>query len=287
MLTIKKPPVIVAPGCEYGEGTGFEGHTFFEAPSIRKRNDIYYLIYSSTWMHELCYATSRYPDREFKYGGVIVSNTDVGIDSYKSADRIMAYGGNNHGSIVKICDDWYIFYHRQTNSTWYSRQGCAEKIDFDKDGNIAQVMMTSCGLNGGPLIGKGEYPAYIACHLFNDEPALYVWPGQPRIMQDGRDGDENPGYIGDMGHNTTAGFKSFDCVGVKKMAITVRGYMGGDFEITDGLDGKVIGTIKDVPNANVWERYETDVDLSDGIHDIYVRYTGNGKASLKSIEFIV
>ena len=238
-------------------------------------------------MHELCYATSRYPDREFTYGGVIVSNTDVGIDSYKSADRIMAYGGNNHGSIVKICDDWYIFYHRQTNSTWYSRQGCAEKIDFDKDGNIAQVMMTSCGLNGGPLIGKGEYPAYIACHLFNDEPALYVWPGQPRIMQDGRDGDENPGYIGDMGHNTTAGFKSFDCVGVKKMAITVRGYMGGDFEITDGLDGKVIGTIKDVPNANVWERYETDVDLSDGIHDIYVRYTGNGKASLKSIEFIV
>ena len=159
-------------------------------------------------MHELCYATSRYPDKDFIYGGVIVSNTDVGIDSYKAADRIMAYGGNNHGSIVKICDDWYIFYHRQTNSTWYSRQGCAEKIKFDENGNIAQVPMTSCGLNGGPLKGEGEYPAYIACHLFNDDPALYVWPGQPRIMQDGRDGDENDGYIGDMSHNTTAGFKS-------------------------------------------------------------------------------
>jgi len=286
MLTILEAPVIVAPGCEYGEGTGYGTHTFFEAPSIRKRGDIYYLVYSSTWMHELCYAYSTEPTKGFKYGGVIVSNTDVGIDSYKNVDRIMAYGGNNHGSIVQINDDWYIFYHRQTNSTWYSRQGCAEKISFDAEGGIPQVPMSSCGLNGGPLSGEGEYPAYIACHLFNDEPALYVNPGQPRIMQDGRDGDENPGYIGGMNHNTTAGFKSFDCKGVKKMAITVRGYMGGDFQILDGLDGKVIGTISDVPNCNVWERYETAVDLADGIHDIYIKYTGNGTASLKSIEFI-
>ena len=37
MLTIVEAPVIVAPGCEYEEGTGFEGHAFFEAPSIRKK----------------------------------------------------------------------------------------------------------------------------------------------------------------------------------------------------------------------------------------------------------
>ncbi|MBO4845076.1 MAG: family 43 glycosylhydrolase [Lachnospiraceae bacterium] len=289
MLTILKAPVIVAPGCEYGEGTGFEGHTFFEAPSIRKVDDTYYLIYSSTWMHELCYATSKSPDKDFVYGGVVVSNTDVGVDSYKAKDRIMAYGGNNHGSIVKIGDDWYIFYHRQTNTTWYCRQGCAEKIVIADDGSIAQVAMSSCGLNGGPLKGEGVYPAYIACHLFTDEPELYVRPGQPRVMQDGRDGDENPGYIGDIRNNTTAGFKSFDCSGVKKMAITVRGYMGGgDFEIIDGLDGKIAGVIKDIPNANVWERYETDVDLSDGVHDIYVKYKGYGNnVNLASIEFIV
>ncbi len=286
MLTIIEEPVFVAPGCEYGEGTGYGTHTFFEAPSIRKHDGLYYLVYSSTWMHELCYAVSTEPTKGFKYGGVIVSNTDVGIDSYKDKDRIMAYGGNNHGSIVQINDDWYIFYHRQTNSTWYSRQGCVEKIAFNSDGSIDQVPMTSCGLNGGPLVGEGEYPGYIACHLFNDKPELYVQPGQPRIMQDGRDGDEIPGYIGDMGHNTTAGFKSFACNGVKKMAITVRGYMGGDFEILDGLDGNVIGRIKDLPNCNVWERYETDVDLTDGVHDIYIKYTGNGKASLKSFEFI-
>ena len=39
MLTIKKAPQRVAPGCEYSAGTGFEGHEFFEAPSIRKHNN--------------------------------------------------------------------------------------------------------------------------------------------------------------------------------------------------------------------------------------------------------
>ena len=44
------------------------------------------------------------------------------------ADMPTAYGANNHGSIVQIGEDWYIFYHRHTNNTWYSRQGCARKL---------------------------------------------------------------------------------------------------------------------------------------------------------------
>ena len=148
MLTIVESPVIVAPGCEYEEGTGFEGHAFFEAPSIRKKGDTYYFIYSSTPMHELCYATAKKPTDKFTYGGVIVSNCDLHIDTYKPADLPMAYGANNHGSIIDINDEWYIFYHRHTNGTWYSRQGCAEKIDILSDGSIPQVEITSCGLNG-------------------------------------------------------------------------------------------------------------------------------------------
>ena len=85
-----------------------------------------------------------------------------------------AYGANNHGSIVQIGEDWYIFYHRHTNNTWYSRQGCAEKLQIMPDGSIPQVKITSCGLNGGPLEGKGEYPAYLACNLFTDTPQ-FMW----------------------------------------------------------------------------------------------------------------
>ena len=112
MLTITKAPVFVAPGSVYSEGTGFEGHAFFEAPSIRKKGDTYYFIYSSQVCHELCYATSNKPDGDFVYRGVLISNGDMGIDSYKRIDMPGMYCANNHGSIVEILGDWYIFYHR-------------------------------------------------------------------------------------------------------------------------------------------------------------------------------
>ena len=282
MITIKEAPVFVAPGVEYAEGTGFEGHAFFEAPSIRKVGDTYYFIYSSTPMHELCYATAKHPRDKFTYGGVIVSNCDVGIDTYKPADLPVAYGANNHGSIVQILDDWYIFYHRQTNGHWYSRQGCAEKIQILSDGSIPQVEITSCGLNGGPLEGRGEYPAYLACHLFTDEPCMYVAGDKyPKVMQDGKDGDEEIGYVGNMTNSSTAGFKYFKFENVKSISIAVRGYTGGHFEIRTSMDGECLAKIP-VINSNVWETYTSDINIPDGVGAIYIRYCGGGNASLKS-----
>ncbi len=286
MLTIAKAPAFVVPGCEYSAGTEYEKHAFFEAPSIRKKGDTYYFIYSSEVMHELCYATSKSPTEGFRYGGVIVSNCDMHIDTYKPADMPAAYGANNHGSIIEIGDKWYIFYHRQTNGSWYSRQGCAEEIAFLADGSIPQVELTSCGLNGGPLPGEGEYPAYLACNLFTDDPSMYIAGDKyPKVMQDGRDGDENPGYIGNIIDTTTAGFKYFDCKDIKKIRIWVRGYADGIFEIKTKWNGEVLGRIK-VEYANVWEDYETDISIPDGKQAIYIIYRGDGKASLKSFELI-
>src|SRR5699024_11478068 len=53
--------------------------------------------------------------------------------------RNMAYGGNNHGSMVEIMGKWYIFYHRHTDGTNFSRQGCIEPISFREDGSIVQA----------------------------------------------------------------------------------------------------------------------------------------------------
>jgi arabinoxylan arabinofuranohydrolase len=288
MLTIVEEPVFVLPSEPYSRGTGFEGHEYFEAPSIRKRGDTYYLIYSSIVMHELCYATSKDPTKGFKYGGVIVSNADLHIDAYKPADKPMYYGGNNHGSIVEIGDQWYIFYHRQTNGHHYSRQGCAEPIRFREDGSIVQAEMTSCGLNGGPLAGRGEYPAYIACNLFCKDEELYIgtygaWmDGRfPKITQDGKDGDEEPGYIANMRDTATAGFKYFDCRGVKRVKIKVRGYAKGAFEVKTSWDGPALGSIP-VNFTNVWKEYAADIAIPDGVHALYFTYRGEGNAQLKS-----
>lgn len=281
MLTVTEEPVFVLPNAAYGKGTGFEGHEFFEAPSIRKKGEWYYLIYSSVVMHELCYAISRDPRRGFCYGGVAVSNADIGIMDGKPAGKPMAYGANNHGSIVEILGSWYIFYHRHTNHSWYSRQGCAEEIFFHGE-RMEQVELTSCGLNGGPLRGEGSYPAYIACHLFTDREETYVGgEKQPYIMQDGRDGEKDPAYITNMTDSATAGFRYFDCKDVRRLGIFVRGYARGIFEVRTVWNGEIYGKIP-VDFTNVWEYYETEVKVENGVKAIYLTFRGEGTADLLS-----
>lgn len=286
MLTIIEEPVFIAPSEPYSKGSGYEGHEFFEAPSIRKVGDVYYFVYSSVVMHELCYATSLYPTKGFEYQGVIVSNNDLHIDSYKPADKPMYYGGNNHGGMAEINGKWYIFYHRHTNGTNFCRQGCMEEIKILSDGSIPQVEMSSCGSNNGPLRGHGEYPAYIACNLFCKDDAIYTgdpWmDGRfPKITQDGRDGDEEIGYIANMRNTATAGFKYFDCKNIRKVKIKVRGYCRGAFEIKTLWNGPALGRIP-VDFTNVWTEYEGNIAIPDGVQALYFTYTGNGGASLAS-----
>ncbi|WP_027087682.1 family 43 glycosylhydrolase [Cohnella panacarvi] len=291
MLTILEEPVFVLPNEPYGKGTGFEGHEYFEAPSIRKIGDTYYLTYSSVLMHELCYATSKSPTRDFVYQGVIVSNNDLYIDTYKPAGKPMYYGGNNHGGIVEVEGQWYVFYHRHTNGTNFSRQACVEPISFREDGTIIQAEMTSCGPNGGPLEGRGEYPAYLACHLFCKDEAFYTGgPGEwmdsrfPKITQDGKDGDEEVGYIANMRDTATAGFKYLRCEGISKVTIKVRGYCKGAFEVKTAWDGPALASIP-VEFTNVWTAYTADVAIPDGVHSIYFTYRAEGGAGASLASF--
>lgn len=289
MLTMLKEPVYVVPSRPYSKGTGFEGHEFFEASSIRKFGDTYYFVYSSIVMHELCYATSKSPDKDFVFGGVIVSNADMHIDTYKPADRPMFYGANNHGGLEKIGDDYYIFYHRHTNGTVFSRQAMAEKVTLLADGSIPQVEMTSCGLNGGPLKGEGYYPAYIACNLFHDVESLYTggagrnqyWLDSrlPRITQDGRDGDEKVPYIINMTDSATCGFKYFDMKGVCEIGLKVRGYCYGKFVVKTAWDGPVLAELP-VKSFNVWHEFRAPIQMPDGVQALYLRYEGPGGAML-------
>jgi hypothetical protein len=288
MLTVVEEPVFIEPSAPYSALSGFEGHEYFEAASIRKRGATYYFVYSSVVFHELCYATSDHPTKGFAYRGVIVSNNDLHVDSYKPAGKPMYYGGNNHGSIVEIGGQWYVFYHRHTNGTNFSRQGCIERITFRDDGAIPQAEMTSCGPNGGPLSGRGEYPAYIACNLFCESESAYVAPNAymdnryPKITQDGKDGDEEPGYVANMMKGAVAGFKYFDCKGVRKVKIKVRGYCKGDFEVRASWDGPALGRITVPDFTNEWKEHSADIAIPDGVRALYFAFVGEGIASLAS-----
>ena len=287
MVTIREEPRFVVPGAMYAEGTGFEGHAFFEASSIRKRGDLYYFIYSSQVMHELCYAVAKDPRGPFTYGGVLVSNVDRGIGGWKDPEQAVAYGGNNHGSMVEIAGQWYIFYHRQTNGHWFSRQGCAEPLTFDGEGRIAQAEMTSCGLNGGPLRGEGDYPAHIACHLFSKEyQDLYAGdPRLPMVTQEGGDDDRRPAYIARITEGTVIGFRDFDCRGVTGIAVETRGYTHGSFEVRCAFDGEVLGEIP-LYASNVWERHTAYMPIPDGVHGLWLTCRGGGTAQLKTVGFL-
>ncbi len=298
MLTVKRPPVIVVPGSEYSKGTSFEGHAFFEAPSIRKHDGTYYFVYSSEVMHELCYAVSDKPEGPFTYGGVIVSNCDLGIDTYKDPLRPSAYGANNHGSIVEAGGTWYIFYHRHTHGIWFSRQGCAEKIFFEKDGSIPQAEMTSCGLGSTPLSDMGEYPSYIACNLHGPDDELYVKTDTPMIVQEGGDGEPNDGYIKGITDSCTIGFKYFDLQKANGLRIKTRAYFDGEFSIVASLKSagkpnsseeqpKVLGRIR-AKGSNIWTSHECSFEapITDERFALYLIYKGTGNCSLKSIEFL-
>ena len=287
MITIIEGPTRVVPGPCYGEGTGYEGHEYFEAASIRKRGDTYYFVYSSTPMHELSYATSKHPLRDFRYGGVIVSNCDMHIDTYKPAHLHSYPSGNNHGSIIEINGQWYVFYHRQTNGNWFSRQGCIEKITIREDGSIKQAEKTSQGANNGPLTGKGEYPTYIACVLYSQESGegeanMFRHSRlEARVTQDGRDGDEEAGYIANVTNNMVAGFKYFDCKGITKIKIKTRGYIDGEFLVKTTIDGEVHGKIR-VAYTNIWTEFESDIKIPDGVQSLYFIYIGGGNGQFAS-----
>ncbi len=218
MLTVKEEPKHIIP--YKVKGTSFEEHPFFEASSMRKVGDKYYFIYSSWQNHELCYATSDYPDRDFTFGGTIISNGDVGFNGRAEKDKLNMTG-TTHGSIIEINGQWYVFFHRLTHKSDYSRQSCAEKIYIESDGSIKQVEMTSCGLNEGPLKGEGTYPAVIACNLTNGHMphgsnCIYPIPF-PNVTNLGEDR-----FVGEIEDNTLIGYKYFDFKSVNKVSILAR-----------------------------------------------------------------
>lgn len=279
MLTVTSEPRHIIPA--YPIGTSFEEHPFFEASSIRKIGGKYYFIYSSWQNHELCYATSDLPDRDFVFGGTIVSNGDVGYHGRSEKDRLNMTG-TTHGSIECINGQWYVFYHRLTHKSDYSRQACAEPITILPDGSIPQVEITSCGLNGKPLHGTGTYPAVIACNITNG----HMPHGSNKIYTDSFPNATHCGedrFIGEIQDGTMLGYKYFAFSGAKEIGVQYRGSCNGKFVVSDNMDGKNIVAEIPVAPADAWTESRAPLHISDGTHPLYLFYRGDGEAAVKEL----
>ncbi len=284
MLTVKALKPLI-PGADNSSGTGFEGHEFYEASSIRKFGSKYYFIYSSILSHELAYAVSDYPDKGFVFCGMLHSNADIGINGNL---KPVNYWGNNHGSVERIGDKYYVFGHRHTYWRECCRQGVAEEIRMDKNGFFEPAEMTSCGLNGKPL-GLGRYEAGIACNLFakaGAEKSVFFKNKKktvlhPCIMQTGDDREKNPcQYIHNMRDGSVAGFKYFEC-DCSELVLTVKGGSGRIDALFD-LSGSPSATVE-LQKSDDFIEYVLPFRMV-GKKALYLKYSGSGSIDLLAVE---
>ena len=113
--------------------TGLE---YTEAPWIHENNGKYYLSYATGFPEKIAYATSDSIDGQYSYEGII--------------NEIAGNSNTNHQSIVKFKDQWYFVYHNgaiQTNGGSFSRSICIDRLEYNPDGSIKRVSMTSEGIN--------------------------------------------------------------------------------------------------------------------------------------------
>ncbi|AMB58612.1 hypothetical protein AWU67_06775 [Microterricola viridarii] len=275
MLTVTNIPQRIIP--TKTKGTEFEGHSFWEASSIRKIGSTYYFVYSSIKSHELCYATSEFPDRGFVYRGTIVSNGDVVFEGRKPEDRVNQTG-TNHGSIEQLGSQWFVFYHRNTHGSRWSRQACVEPITILPDGSVPQVEITSTGFHDGPLLADGRYSAMICSSLRKGRmphgPAR--WRSVPTISSDDVDR-----FVGDITSGTVIGYKRFRFDGPTELSIRTRGNGTGGLLVS--IDNEAVSTVSIGPSTD-WTRRAVRVERA-GVGELTFSYSGRGSIDLLDIEF--
>ena len=266
---------------------------FFEASSPRKIFGKYVYIYSrrvsdpvpELGIYEHCngFLSYRWSDRPlegFRDGGDISFN---GGEILKDADGngVMTYRwGNNHGSVMEINGQWYVFYHRQTGTDEYSRQAMLEPIDAarGKDGNVylgkieyqdgepvssGPVEMTSQGAQVNGLNAREWISAGYACHLHGGKEKAFIAP-----VYEQRDDISAP--VRNITDGTAVGFRYLQFGEETPKTITMIAKAEKEAQLSvrlDSPDGKEIASLI-LRNGQM----EYTVPLQDGVtgrHAVY------------------
>lgn len=237
-------------------------HGFHEGASIRKRNGVYYLVYTDISRGRatcLAYATSHLPLGPFEKGGIIIDNTGCDPQTW-----------NNHGSIAEFNGQWYVFYHRSSQASNFNRRVCAEPIHFNADGSIAEVEMTTQGVEG-PLPAANTMDAWRACQFSGKVRTEAVGPSEHSHSVSE--------HLTQIHAGDWVGYKYLDFgagMTIFKAQAGSLGY-GGEIEIhLDRPDGPLAG-ICAISRTGGWQKWRTftcPVGGAQGVHSVYLVFRG-------------
>ncbi len=240
-----------------------EEHEFHEGSSVKKINGKYYYLFADTHRHGdpnrtdgrpscLGYAVSDNPMSGFKYGGVI-------IDNFGCDPKVW----NNHGSMECWGGQWYVFYHRSTHGTEFSRHVCAEPIFFNEDGSISEVLQTTSGV-GDPLLASTPLEAHRACEM----------SGHVRIAGNG-DALHNLALTEiHNGDTATYRYLAFD----GESNFTIRMKNDGRCRVELYLDGRYLADFR-VATAETYTTATARVPATTGTHALTLKFFGDFTAA--------
>ena len=243
-------------------------HYFHEGSQLFKRNGIYYLVYADISQRgrptSIGYSTSNHPFGPYTYRGVI-------IDNFGSDPHVW----NNHGYIASFNEKWYVFYHRATHGSVTMRKACIEPIEFNTDGTIAQVEMTTQGV-GDPLDPFNKIDAARACYMTGDLRIALTGDSKEELVK--------------IENGNTAVYKYLNFNrSPQKIEIELIPIHGAEIQIFINNLNRLIATIK-VPKGDG----KTPITLTAlvspkimGIYPVYLRFNGADDETLFNVDSFV
>lgn len=248
-----------------------EEHEFHEGSSVKKVNGRYYYLFADTHRHGdtdrsdgrpscLGYAVSDHPLQGFRYGGVIIDNFNCDPNVW-----------NNHGSMECFHGQWYVFYHRSTHGTEFSRHVCVEPIRFNEDGSISEVQQTSSGA-ADAIPASASVPACLACEL----------SGHVRIGED-ETSSENL-VLSEIENGDTATFRYLQFDGETQFCVRMR--TADTCRVELYIDGWYHAELKVFPSAPYADA-GTLMPALCGSHSVTLKFYHKGDTAGTAVESLL
>ena len=245
--------------------TAFSGK-YTEAPWVYKRNKQYYLVYAAEFPENIGYSTSKNIVGPWKQQGTLMA-TQKGSNT-------------NHAGIIDYKSKSYFFYHNDAlpGGHSYDRSVAVEEFKYNPDGTIPKLNMSDAGI----VKGVGSLNPYqrTEAETIAFSKGIKAVENKERgvIITSIHNGDYIKVRDVDFGKTSPSSFK----------ASASSRYDGGTIEIrTDGLDGKLIGTLR-ISYTGEWENWKefsTNIENVTGIHDVYFVFKGGEPHTLFNFDY--